>query len=317
MSSNNGNEITTLKNSIRTADEFSSKYKIYKGKHFSSIFFYKKVPIVIAFDLDETLGSFADLEILWRTLLSFEKNKDIDFNKLLDLYPEFLRYGILSILEFIYNKKKKGICDKVYIYTNNQCSPIWCKMIAKYFDYKLTTDIELFDKIISAFKINNKIIEMSRTTHNKTYDDFINCTLLPKKTKICFIDNTYFYEMNNDHVYYIQPFSYRHYLPKNIIIDRFINSKLCHDIIDFNKRYIFTDLLYIQFSKEGSMDIIPTKQMCETDIYVSQKLMYHIKEFFYLSQRKNRTKKIKYPNGRFTKKRRKDLRTCYNFNNCS
>ena len=95
--------------------------QIYKGNFFS-VHNYRKSPIVIAFDLDETLGSFTDLEILWKTILSFQKNKPIDFNKLLDLYPEFLRYGILLILEFIYNKKKKGLCDRVYIYTTDQPS---------------------------------------------------------------------------------------------------------------------------------------------------------------------------------------------------
>jgi hypothetical protein len=277
--------------------------QIHKGNFFS-FHNYRKSPVVIAFDLDETLGSFTDLEILWRTILSFQKNKPVDFNNLLDLYPEFLRYGILLILEFIYNKKKKGLCDKVHIYTNNQCSYDWCKMIAKYFDYKLNTDIELFDKIICAFKINNKIIELKRTTHNKTHNDFINCTLLPKKTKICFVDNTYFYEMVHDRVYYIQPLSYIHQLSGTVIIDRFMKSHLYNEIIDIDKRSIFTDLLYLQFSKEGRMNIEINKKQNEMDIHVSQKLMYHIKEFFYLTQKKSRTKKIKYPIGKFTRKKK-------------
>ena len=87
-----------------------SYVQIYKGKYFLKPK-YKQVSKVIAFDLDETLGSFIDLDILWRTLKGLEKQYDIevDFNKLLDLYPEFLRYGILSILEFLYQKKKSII----------------------------------------------------------------------------------------------------------------------------------------------------------------------------------------------------------------
>lgn len=284
--------------------EFEKEILIYKGKtFFSNNNYYKTVPKVIAFDLDETLGSFADLEILWRTLNSIQKNNPIEFNDILDLYPEFLRYGILLILEFIYNKKKKGLCDKVYIYTNNQCSPEWTKLIATYFDYKLKSDIELFDKIICAFKIDNKIVEFKRTTHNKTHRDFINCTMLPQKTKICFIDNTYFYEMNNDRVYYIQPMSYSHQLSGTDIIDRFIYSDLCKNTFDTDTQYILSDLLYIQFSKQGCMNTQENKKQLEIDIHVSQKLMYHIKEFFYLTQKKNRTKKIKYPIGKFTRKR--------------
>jgi len=44
-------------------------------------FFYNNVPNVIVFDMDETLGSFIYLDILWKYL----KNK-IYFNKLLYIY---------------------------------------------------------------------------------------------------------------------------------------------------------------------------------------------------------------------------------------
>ena len=41
--------------------------QIYKGKHYykSNL---KHCPKVIAFDLDETLGSFVDLDILWNII---------------------------------------------------------------------------------------------------------------------------------------------------------------------------------------------------------------------------------------------------------
>uniref|UniRef100_A0A6C0JDU4 Uncharacterized protein n=1 Tax=viral metagenome TaxID=1070528 RepID=A0A6C0JDU4_9ZZZZ len=276
---------------------------IYKSKNFDNIKT-KQYPVVIAFDLDETLGSFCDLEILWKILVPYHKNKPIDFNKIMDLYPEFLRYGILSILEFIYLKKKQGLCNNVYIYTNNQCFPEWSRMIASYFDYKLKTTSELFDKIICAFKINNKIIEFGRTTHQKTFNDFINCTMLPRKTKICFIDNSYFYEMNNNRVYYIQPLSYVHHLSYPTIIDRFMSSDICAGIMDKNNQYVLYDLLHLQFSKHGNPKPLPTSKLYEIDIYVSQKLMYHIKEFFYLTQKKNRTKKIRFNIGKFTRKRK-------------
>jgi len=283
--------------------EESEEITIHKSKNFDSNKT-KQYPVVIAFDLDETLGSFCDLEILWKILVPYQKTKNIDFNKILDLYPEFLRYGILSILEFIYLKKKQGVCNNVYIYTNNQCFPEWSRLIATYFDYKLKTTSELFDKIICAFKINNRIIEFGRSTHQKTFNDFINCTMLPRKTKICFIDNSYFYEMNNNRVYYIQPLSYVHHLSYPTIIDRFMTSDVCDEIIDKNNKYVFYDLLHLQFSRHGGTKPLPTSRLYEIDIYVSQKLMYHIKEFFYLTQKKNRTKKIKYNIGKFTRKRK-------------
>jgi hypothetical protein len=289
----------------------NTEIEVYKGATFlSKTYSSKKSPIVITFDLDETLGSFSDLEILWSAIKKYNNtghshselvHSDF-FNTLLDLYPEFLRYGILSILEFLYAKKKRGHCDKIYIYTNNQCSQDWCYMIARYFDYKLKTDSELFDQMVCAFKINNKIIEIGRTTNNKTYQDFIKCTLLPKKTKLCFVDNTYFPDMINDRVYYIQPMSYLHHLTTSTVVDRFLTSPLCGTVITQSQHFLFADFLYKQFYRQRSYSPA-NKQALEMDIFVAQKMMYYIKEFFYLSTKKMRTRKINYRSGRFTRKK--------------
>jgi hypothetical protein len=283
---------------------YEKEIEVYKGKYFLSNT-NSKTPIIIAFDLDETLGSFSDLETLWSAINKFNNGIiKIDFNNLLDLYPEFIRYGILSILEFLCQKKKKGICYKIYIYTNNQCSPEWCKMISNYFDYKLKTDSPLFDQIICAFKINNKVVEINRTTHNKTYNDFIKCTLLPKKTKICFIDNTYFYEMKGDRVYYIQPRSYIHNLTIDIIIERFLASSIYQEYIHGSQNFLLADFLYKQFLKKDFISVIPPQDNLISNITIAQKMMYHIKDFFYLSQKKIKTRKIKYSLGKFTRKRK-------------
>ena len=73
---------------------------------------------VIVFDLDETLGDFNDLELLWNGIQMYTHQvSDFElFKKLLDLYPEFLRYGIISILEYLYQKKKSKLCKAIYIY---------------------------------------------------------------------------------------------------------------------------------------------------------------------------------------------------------
>ena len=64
---------------------------------------------VVVFDLDETLGYFSQFGQLWNELIP---NKDIDFNELFDLYPEFLRPNILEILQFLNEKKKKKLVIK-------------------------------------------------------------------------------------------------------------------------------------------------------------------------------------------------------------
>jgi hypothetical protein len=75
-------------------------------------------------------------------------------------------------LEYLNQKKKSGYCNKVYIYTNNQCPDDWANLISDYFNRKLLTNNNIFDKVICAFKINNRQIEFSRTTHEKTHNDF-------------------------------------------------------------------------------------------------------------------------------------------------
>jgi hypothetical protein len=202
-----------------------------------------------------------------------------------------------------------GECNKIYIYTNNQCSQIWTSLIANYFDYKLKTNSPLFDKIICAFKINNKQVELMRTSHDKTYDDFIKCTLLPKTTEICFVDNSNFDKMKQERVYYIKPRSYYHNISIDVIINRFIESIFIETLECFNKLE-FKSYLYNQFHFANCMDSsilnddIKIKKM-EMDIHVSQKIMYHLKDFFLLTRRKQMTKKKYNKHSSFFTRRKK------------
>ena len=284
-----------------------SDIQVYKGKAF--VIPYKKIKIqskkVITFDLDETLGSFGELYILWEAITDYYKkieqlhDMDIMFHNLLDLYPEFLRHGILNILRYLYNKKLSGECSKVFLYTNNQCYGLenskWLSFLIGYIHSKICSqNTVLFDKIICAFKINNQVMEPMRTTHNKTYSDFIRCSLLPKSAEVCFIDNTYYQKMLNDRVYYIQPRSYHHPLSKEVILDRLV------------KLWVGPSLDYSFIRDRFSKYSIGSQKSSKlsVDIMVSQKIMYHLKEFFLLSTKGKKTKKILVRLGRFTRKSR-------------
>ena len=161
--------------------------KIYKGGQFhaSRPNQIKNRKKVIVFDLDETIGSFADLEILWSALgeLDFFKQTQDTFNELLDLYPEFLRYGILNILDFLHYKKQKGHCYRLFIYTNNRFPKKWTSMCINYLEQKQRVH-GLFDQLICAFKIDGVVIEPNRTTSVKTHSDFIRCSLLLRTLKL-------------------------------------------------------------------------------------------------------------------------------------
>jgi hypothetical protein len=284
-----------------------SEIHVYKGASF--IMPYKKNKLrckkVITFDLDETLGSFGELYILWQIINEYYQiikqlhNVDNIFYKLLDLYPEFLRHGIFNILTYLYKKKLSGECSKVFLYTNNQCygsdNSKWLSLLIEYIHHKICfQNTILFDKIICAFKINNQIMDPIRTTNNKTYSDFIRCSLLPKSAEICFIDNTYYQKMLNNRVYYIQPRSYYHKLSNNAIMDRLIQYWESPEL-----DYSFIKDKFFKYST-GSRN----SSNLSIDIMVSQKIMYHLKEFFLLTTKGKKTKKMLVRLGRFTRKSR-------------
>ena len=62
-----------------------------------------KYPKVLVFDLDETLGDFSDLEMIWNALqlYNIKPNDEQLFKDLLDLYPEFFRNNIFQILQYV------------------------------------------------------------------------------------------------------------------------------------------------------------------------------------------------------------------------
>jgi len=287
-------------------------FQIYKGNCFTKPHT-KKYQKTIVFDLDETLGSFSDLYVLWCGLNKIQnistENEQNEFNCILDIYPEFLRYGILNILEYLRNKKKAGECDKIYIYTNNKCQPPWVSLIIRYLDNKMhiSQDESLFDKMICAFKINDKAVEFTRTTKDKTLDDLIKCTLLPKTTEICFVDNTYYNEMVNDKVYYIQPKAYYHKLNSGEIIERFVLSEYGKDFINTTKTLAtFNHFMQDWFQFNGrNLNAVIDKKFVEVDVFVARKMMYHIKEFFYLTNRIIKTKKNRLKCGNSTRKIRR------------
>jgi hypothetical protein len=236
---------------------------------------------IVVFDLDETLGYFVEFGIFWDSLYLYVNkflNKQLsqsDFNNILELYPEFLRPNIINILNYLKNRKQSNHCQKLMIYTNNQGSQKWSQHIVSYFETKV--NFKLFDQIISAFKINGKQIEFCRTTNNKTYTDFIRCTKIPINSEICYVDDTFYPEMVNDNVYYINIKPYIHDLPFNEIYKRFLENdkniikEKQNEFIEFMNKNI----------QNYNFTVIPKKnEDYEIDKILSKKIMIHLQEFF-------------------------------------
>ena len=270
----------------------------------------KKNKKVITLDLDETIGSFSHLHILWNGIMRFfnknglsDSDKEEMFFQVFDLYPEFLRYDILHILAYL-SKKQKENTVQLYLYTNNKCGYHWVELIVKYLQYKLHVPC-IFNRTICAFKIGSRIIEPNRTTNNKTLYDFINCTKIGKNTQICFLDDAYHEEMIKDNIYYIQPKAYYHYLKISHIIERY-----------------FTSILFTKFENKTSMNndsykafLIDWFSFNNADKYIlsyesynlvrekeiSRKILYYIKEFLYFVP-KHKTAKKRNMISNFTRK---------------
>lgn len=232
---------------------------------------------IVVLDLDETLGHFVEFGIFWDCLQVYFNNLLTinEFIQILDLYPEFIRPNIMAILNYLKYKKQKNICNKVIIYTNNQGPLTWAEKIIQYFEYKIKN--KLFDQIIGAYKINNKQIELCRTTHYKTVNDLQACTKIPKSAKICFVDDQYHPYMNNHNVTYINIKPYVYTLSYNKMITRFLNSNLGLLLIN-NKSHFHTYMM--RNLNQYNFTILPkTKLDLEHDKILSQRLMYHMQDF--------------------------------------
>ena len=262
---------------------------------------------IVVFDLDETLGYFTEFGIFWDCLIYYLKNKNeetitqSDFNDILDLFPEFLRPNIINILNYLKNKKQSLCCHKMMIYTNNSGPKEWAHHIIDYFSKKI--NYKLFDQLISAFKINGKVVEVCRTTHDKTYNDFIKCTKLPVNAEICFLDDTFYPEMANDNIYYINVKPYYHDLKFEYMLDKFSKSDIGKKIINNDDNFIKIMNEQIKVYKYDCINKETNEY--EMDKIVGKQIVKHLQEFFNKTKKNKTIRNKKVKNYKLNKTQRK------------
>lgn len=211
---------------------------------------------IIVFDLDETLGYFTQLGILWECLITKIDNNLLNFFKVLDLYPEFLRPNILNILNYIKKKKRQKKCDMVIIYTNNNGPKNWSKMIGYYFNYK--SNFKIIDKVIGAKSNQN-----CRTSNQKLYSDLIRCLNLDLKTKICFIDNKVHEGMLINNITYLLIPPYFYSLKINDILER----------INLDEEYLKKKINIYNYKPKFNTKL-------EDELKIGKLLLLNLKKFF-------------------------------------
>lgn len=261
---------------------------------------------IVVFDLDETLGYFTEFGIFWDCLTHYSKDKNelsltqSDFNDILDLYPEFLRPNIINILNYLKNKKQSSCCHKLMIYTNNTGPKEWAHHIIDYFSKKI--NYKLFDQLISAFKINGKVVEVCRTTHNKTHNDFIKCTKLPINSEICFLDDTFYPEMANDNIYYINVKPYYYDLEFDYILDKFSKSDVGKKIINNDENFMKIINEQIKLYKYDCIHKEP--KVYDLDKIIGKQIIKHLQDFFSKTKKNTTIKNKKVKNYKLNKTRR-------------
>jgi len=252
---------------------------------------------IVVFDLDETLGYFTEYGIFWDSLAHYLKKKDKppltqnDFDEILDLYPEFLRPNIINILTYLKGKKQSNCCHKMMIYTNNSGPREWSQHIIKYFEKKL--NYKLIDQLIAAFKVNGKTVEICRTTHTKTHKDLIKCTKIPASAEICFLDDTFYPEMANDNIYYINVKPYYYDLKMDDMIQKFKESDVGKKILDeTNIDADFEDKMKEQIKLYEYEYLDKDFNEYELDKILGKQIIVHLQDFFKKSG-KSKTQKHK------------------------
>ena len=254
----------------------------------------------VVFDLDETLGYFTELGIFWDSLKSVLKKNltQNEFNKICDLYKEFFRPGIFSIITFLLKKKRSSSKTKLLIYTNNQAPKDWTYKIKNYIEDRFNSNI--FDQVICAFKVNGKRVEMCRTTHSKTYNDLVKCTEAPKNSTFIFMDDQYHDKMRNELVEYLNIKPYTYHISFVDMINRLVKSDIGSDLIKDDKEVFKLNLLK-EMKKYRFRVIKKNETELMVDKAVTKKMMLHLQKFL---KGNNKTRKNKHRKHRVSKKNR-------------
>ena len=262
---------------------------------------------IVVFDLDETLGCFAEVGMFWEALEHFLATKatpvplvplvppvplaqnDTTFFAMLDLFPGFLRPHILTILAYLLERRTEKQCQQLMIYTNNQGPPQWVKLISAYFTYKL--GVKVFDQIIAAFKVHGQVVEVGRSRHEKCLDDLIKCTQVPRNTEICFLDDQYHALMEHDNVFYITVKPYYFSLPFNEMALTYYQAQQLAQQTQQQQQPLaqqqplgpLTNFLAKMhaYTSRFKFDVLPKAAAeQEVDTIVSKKILSYLEEFF-------------------------------------
>lgn len=253
------------------------------------------VNLVVVFDLDQTIGFFEQIGILMESIEKIIKRdlKQKEIFTLFDLFPECFRKGIMKTFQYLVQKKKTQKI-KVIIYTNNIGPKSWVYTIKKYIEKKL--NYQLFDRTIAAWKVGSLVYEKLRTSHNKRYDDLLQCAKLQKTDKIIFFDDFVHYHLKHPNVTYINNKPYIKDYSFVKMINKLFKSELKPLFKNINKK-ILLDVITSMINRynyriKKKSKITENEFLNEIKVFLkNNKKNYTRKKFKKQLKRKNKTYK--------------------------
>lgn len=197
--------------------------------------------LIVAFDMDHTIGSFGifyDLS-MWiienkidRDIISIDSMLDTMYDDKNSFFDIMFRPGILDVFKDLNEKRKKKICEKIILFTNNNRCNFWPEMISGWLNKRLR--FKLFDCILcmpvkpnrrTKWKAERKPSSTCRQSQHKNLDEFLKCAGLNKQDcKILFFDDKEHKQMmENTVVKYIKVPIYNPYTEYDIL-DKYIDK---------------------------------------------------------------------------------------------
>jgi len=206
---------------------------------------------IILIDMDETLGTFTEIGTFLTALLDLCPRLDYntEFFKAMNLFTGFHRPRIVQILKHMTILRTSENVSKIVLYTNNQGSNEWVRLIASYFDTQV--GCRVFDDIIFSYMINGNINDHRRTTHDKVLCDVYNCINIYSPTKFLFIDDQLHNGMVHKDVTYLRVEPYVYYMEYSRMATLYHNTYVLDDM---NQEEFVTAIVFLM-SRYGYVNI--------------------------------------------------------------
>ena len=254
----------------------------------------RRSKVAVIFDLDETIGHFYQVGKIWEGLKFFQetKFKDKEFFKLLDMYPYVFRPKIFDVFRYLRDQKKKDPSIKVIIYSNNMGTPKWENKIKKYIEKKI--NYKLFDKVITAWKVNGIIYEPCRSSNEKTYEEILKCANLNENMELFFVDDAYHPKMFHNKVDYMHIKEYRFAYNIENMVEKYLNSECCKKLSKASLLELRSKLpTYVKRLNWGREKYKNKEKPFESEYVLGKELHENIKSFLKEKNKHTRRRKSK------------------------